>query len=612
MTIIVLNNKNKKILSLREAERRGNRLAYFIPKSSIIFLLSSTIFASKPSNHLQPLTQHRYQSSFRQNHDLSIFQESWPVIQISDPNNNNVQLSTISAFRVWYNNPIQSLAIQAAGQWETLSLMVEPVIVNDPYGPDILGTDYVRSGISGRITNGFIRYENDLITMQMGRAPLFWGQSIEHSIIQSTVTPSYDHIDLHLKFNRFRLEILSGQLGSELLQGERIKRNIAGHRLTWLSKNEKLFASFGEKIIYTGINRGFEWHYLNPFVPYFFTALEGDEESSANGDNDNSFLFTTIRYVYKPHLSLFGELLNDDFQVDENNYQDGLGYKIGADGAFDIPSSQDLDIDEVFFAVDLNMIENIHDIFTYLYTIGVSYHMMINESVHSYSDKHLNIRPISSNYYNMPMLSFHAIKASHFKLYIKNGIEKVFAVLLIIVSFPVLLLFGLLVYLTSKGPILFKQERVGLHGRKFYQYKLRSMLVDAEELKEQYAHLNEQSGPVFKIKNDPRLTSIGRFMRKYSIDELPQLFNILLGPMTLIGPRPPVPSEVKEYKDIHHRRLSMKPGITGLWQVSGRNTIHNFEEWVKLDLEYIDNWSFLMDLRIAVKTVSTVLSGTGM
>ena len=273
---------------------------------------------------------------------------------------------------------------------------------------------------------------------------------------------------------------------------------------------------------------------------------------------------------------------------------------------------KNLEIDEVFFAVDLNMIENIHDIFTYLDTIGVSYHMMINESVHSYSDKNLNIRPISINYYNMPMLSFHAIKANHFKLYIKNGIEKFFAVLLIIFSFPILLLFGLLVYFTSKGPIFFKQERVGLHGRKFYQYKLRSMIVDAEELKEKYTHLNEQSGPVFKIKNDPRLTKIGKIMRKYSIDELPQLFNILSGSMTLIGPRPPVPSEVKEYKDNHHRRLSMKPGITGLWQVSGRNTIENFDEWVNLDLEYIDNWSFMMDFRIAVKTVSTVLSGTGM
>ena len=159
---------------------------------------------------------------------------------------------------------------------------------------------------------------------------------------------------------------------------------------------------------------------------------------------------------------------------------------------------------------------------------------------------------------------------------------------------------------------MFKQQRVGLHGRKFYQYKLRSMIENAEDIKEQYASLNEQSGPVFKIKDDPRLTKVGKFMRKYSIDELPQLFNILYGSMTLIGPRPPIPSEVKEYKDSHHRRLSMKPGITGLWQVSGRNKIQDFDEWVKLDLEYIDNWSFALDLRIALQTVSTVLSGTGM
>ena len=269
-------------------------------------------------------------------------------------------------------------------------------------------------------------------------------------------------------------------------------------------------------------------------------------------------------------------------------------------------------IDEVFFAVDLNLIQNVHEIFTFLDTIGVSYHMMINESVHSYSDKNLNIHPVSINYYGMPMLSFHAVKASHFKLYIKNAIEKVFAVLLLIFSFPALLLFGILVYFTSKGPILFKQERVGLHGRKFYQYKLRSMIVDAEELKVRLAHLNEQSGPVFKIKNDPRLTKIGKFMRKYSIDELPQLFNILLGSMTLIGPRPLPVSEVNEFDDdFLHRRHSMKPGVTGLWQVNGRNNIVDFKDWVKLDLEYIDNWSFLMDLRIAVKTVSTVLSGTG-
>ena len=182
-----------------------------------------------------------------------------------------------------------------------------------------------------------------------------------------------------------------------------------------------------------------------------------------------------IRSILDPDTSRIGRVVNDMHVTgDMSNFKETL---------------KDLEIDEVFFAVDLNMIENIHDIFTYLDTIGVSYHMMINESVHSYSDKNLNIRPISSNYYGIPMLSFHAVTASHFKLYIKNGIEKVFAVLLIIFSFPVLFLFGLLVYLTSKGPILFKQERVGLHGRKFHQYKLRSMVSNAEEIKGQFYHL---------------------------------------------------------------------------------------------------------------------------
>ncbi|MBC8255691.1 MAG: sugar transferase [Candidatus Marinimicrobia bacterium] len=306
-----------------------------------------------------------------------------------------------------------------------------------------------------------------------------------------------------------------------------------------------------------------------------------------------------IRSILDPDTSRIGQAVDGMVVTgDMSNFRETL---------------KDLEIDEVFFAIDLTMIEDIHNIFNYLDNIGVNYHMMINESVHTYSDKNLNIQPISSNYYGMPMLSFHSVTASHFKLYIKNGIEKAFAVLLIIFSFPILLLFGLLVYFTSKGPIFFKQERVGLHGRKFYQYKLRSMIVDAEELKEKYTHLNEQSGPVFKIKNDPRLTKIGKIMRKYSIDELPQLFNILLGSMTLIGPRPLPVSEVKEFnEDFLHRRHSMKPGVTGLWQVTGRNNIKDFNKWVKLDLEYIDNWSFMMDFRIAVKTVSTVLSGTGM
>ena len=270
------------------------------------------------------------------------------------------------------------------------------------------------------------------------------------------------------------------------------------------------------------------------------------------------------------------------------------------------------EIDEVFFALGLSMIPNSEDIFKYLDTIGVSYHIMLNESVHIYTEKYLNIVPNTSSYYGIPMVTFNSISANHIKLYIKNCIEKILAFILLILFLPILLLFGVLIKCTSTGSILFKQERVGLHGRKFYQYKLRSMIAGADSLKDQYAHLNEQSGPIFKIKEDPRLTGIGRFIRKFSIDELPQLINILMGSMTLIGPRPPLPLEVENYKDIHLRRLSMKPGITGLWQVSGRNSIKDFDEWVGMDLEYIDNWSFALDIKIAFKTIRTVISGTGM
>ncbi len=303
----------------------------------IILLLSTTfICASTPTSHLKYHIQKQLKNEFYKNHDLSLFVKPWPVLQINDNHKNNVQLSVISTFRVWNNDPIESLDFQGISKWGRLSLMVEPIIVNEPYGPSLLGVDYTRSGISGRIFNAFIRYGNDLITLQLGRSPLLWGQSINRSIIQSTVTPSYDHMDLRMNIGWFQLEMLAGGLGSEILQTKRIKRHIACHRLTWISKDQKIFASFGEQIVYTGINREFEWHYLNPFVPYFFTALESEEESSTNGNNDNSIIFATMRYVYKPNLSIFWELLIDDFQVDDNNYQDGLGYKIGIDGAFDI------------------------------------------------------------------------------------------------------------------------------------------------------------------------------------------------------------------------------------------------------------------------------------
>jgi len=175
---------------------------------------------------------------------------------------------------------------------------------------------------------------------------------------------------------------------------------------------------------------------------------------------------------------------------------------------------------------------------------------------------------------------------------------------------PLLITVAVLVKLTSRGPILFRQERVGLHGRPFHMLKFRSMVSNAEELKAKLMAQNEQAGPVFKMKRDPRITPIGRFIRKYSIDELPQLVNVLRGEMSVVGPRPPIPSEVAKYEAWQRRRLSVRPGLTCVWQVSGRNQI-SFEEWMYLDMQYIDHWSLAQDFQLILKTVPVVLTGRG-
>jgi exopolysaccharide biosynthesis polyprenyl glycosylphosphotransferase len=174
------------------------------------------------------------------------------------------------------------------------------------------------------------------------------------------------------------------------------------------------------------------------------------------------------------------------------------------------------------------------------------------------------------------------------------------------------LLFGvaMLVKITSRGPVLFRQLRVGQHGRQFHMLKFRSMVADAEALKAKLLAQNEQQGPVFKMRSDPRITRIGRFIRKYSIDELPQLLNVLRGEMSIVGPRPPIPSEVAKYEAWQRRRLSVRPGLTCVWQVSGRNEI-SFEEWMYLDMQYIDHWSLRRDIELIAKTVPVVLTGRG-
>lgn len=210
-----------------------------------------------------------------------------------------------------------------------------------------------------------------------------------------------------------------------------------------------------------------------------------------------------------------------------------------------------------------------------------------------------------------PMAVFSPTTHSETKLFIKNIADFVGGLLGTVVSLPIILVTAIPLLLESKGPLIFKQQRVGKNGRIFNIYKLRSMYVDAEERKKQLMEQNKMDGHMFKMDNDPRITKVGKFIRKYSIDELPQFWNVLKGDMSLVGTRPPTIDEFEKYESHHKRRLSMKPGITGMWQVSGRSDIKDFEEVVRLDCEYIDDWSLALDIKILFKTVGVVLTHKG-
>lgn len=195
-------------------------------------------------------------------------------------------------------------------------------------------------------------------------------------------------------------------------------------------------------------------------------------------------------------------------------------------------------------------------------------------------------------------------------LTLKLIFDKVFAFLLLILLSPLFLIIAILVKQSSPGPVFWRQTRVGRNGHLFTLYKFRSMVADAEEKKEELLDKNEVDGWAFKMERDPRVTPIGRFLRRFSLDELPQLWNVVLGSMSLVGPRPSLPEEVEHFAPGERRRLSMKPGMTGLWQVSGRHTLP-IERWISLDLEYIDNWTLLLDVKILFKTIVAVLRGSG-
>lgn len=211
-----------------------------------------------------------------------------------------------------------------------------------------------------------------------------------------------------------------------------------------------------------------------------------------------------------------------------------------------------------------------------------------------------------------PLLVFRTAPETSWQSLVKMLMDFFGALGLLILLSPLFLLIAAAIKFVSPGPVFFKQQRSGLNGAPFTLYKFRTMVTNAEQFKHELEAMNEMRGPVFKVTNDPRVTPIGKWLRRYSLDELPQLFNVLRSEMSLVGPRPLPVDEVKRFNDLaHRRRLSVKPGITCLWQISGRNQIADFKEWVRLDLEYIDNWSLWLDLKILLRTIPAVFAATG-
>ncbi|TLX73942.1 sugar transferase [Labilibacter sediminis] len=265
---------------------------------------------------------------------------------------------------------------------------------------------------------------------------------------------------------------------------------------------------------------------------------------------------------------------------------------------------EDKTVDEVIFIKQTMDIKEVEELTHACSEVGVIFRMYSPFFNMLKSKAHIH------HYNTMPLLTIANTPTDYLATRVKAIFDFIFSFVVIILASPVFVLISLLIKFGSKGPVFFKQKRVGLRGRKFYAYKFRTMVTNAEELKAKLMEDNEMDGPVFKMKNDPRITKVGRFLRKTSLDELPQFFNVLMGDMSVVGPRPPVPQEVKEYERWQLRRLSMKPGITCTWQVSGRNDIP-FEEWMKMDMDYIDNWSLKLDFVIFLKTIRTMIVADG-
>lgn len=267
-------------------------------------------------------------------------------------------------------------------------------------------------------------------------------------------------------------------------------------------------------------------------------------------------------------------------------------------------------VDEVIYAMPLAHVKDIRAHIAFAEQLGVRVRILPDWQIQRIMYHPEAARIYFDDFLGLPTVALSSTPRQELQLFLKTIIDYAGAAVGLLLLAPLLGFIAPLIRLSSPGPVFFTQERCGLNGRRFQLYKFRTMVRGAEELRAGLAGNNEMDGPVFKITDDPRHTRVGKFLRKWSLDELPQLINVLRGEMSLVGPRPPIPAEVAQYRAWQRRRLSMKPGLTCIWQVSGRNNI-DFERWMRLDLEYIDNWSLLLDLKILLMTIPAVLGGSG-
>ena len=261
-------------------------------------------------------------------------------------------------------------------------------------------------------------------------------------------------------------------------------------------------------------------------------------------------------------------------------------------------------IDEVLIAVPCQLYSHIQEIVQACEEVGITITFVADLVDMTMAKAHFTL------FHGIPLLTFSVTPTQQLQLLLKKGIDFFGSIILLLLLLPSFIVIPLLIKFTSPGPILYRQIRCGLNGRRFTMYKFRSMEVNADKKLEMLQISNEMSGPVFKISKDPRVTRLGYFLRRFSLDELPQLINVIKGEMSLVGPRPPLPKETVQYNGWQRRRLSVKPGLTCLWQVSGRNTL-DFSQWMVLDLHYIDHWSLWLDLQILLRTIPAVIMGRG-